>query len=94
MAKVMCVKYKKELTALEKAPFPGKDGIEILENVSSAAWNEWLNIQTMIINENRLNMMDPEARKFLSEQRNNFLFKGEEVDLPDDFIDPSIPRLT
>jgi Fe-S cluster biosynthesis and repair protein YggX len=38
--------------------------------------------------------MDPDARKFLSEQRDKFLFEGEEVDLPDDFVDPSIPRLT
>ena len=90
----MCAKYNKELNALEKAPFPGPAGQEILENVSAAAWDEWLNLQTMIINENRLNMMDPEARTFLSEQRQKFLFEGEEVALPDDFIDPSIPRLT
>lgn len=94
MAKVMCVKYKKELTALDKAPFPGPAGQEVLEQVSAKAWDEWLGIQTMIINENRLNMMDPDARKFLSEQRVKFLFKGEEVDLPDDYIDPSIPKLT
>lgn len=93
MAKVMCAKYKKELTALEKAPFPGPDGVSVLENVSAAAWDEWLSIQTMIINENRLNMMDPDARKFLSEQRNKFLFEGEEIDMPDDYIDPSIPNL-
>jgi Fe-S cluster biosynthesis and repair protein YggX len=93
MAKVMCAKYKKELTALEKAPFPGPDGVEILENVSSAAWDEWLSIQTMIINENRLNLMDADARKFLAEQRNKFLFEGEEIDMPNDFIDPSIPNL-
>ena len=47
----------------------------------------------MIINENRLNMMDPDARKFLAEQRNKFLFEGEDVALPDDYVDPSIPQL-
>jgi Fe-S cluster biosynthesis and repair protein YggX len=94
MAKVMCAKYNKELTALEKAPFPGADGQHIFENVSSAAWDEWLNIQTMIINENRLNLMDDWARKFLAEQRNKFLFEGEEIEMPDDFIDPAIPKLT
>lgn len=94
MATVLCAKYNKELPALEKAPFPGAAGQEVLERVSAKAWDEWLGIQTMIINENRLNMMDPDARKFLSEQRNKFLFEGEDVDLPDDYVDPSIPKLT
>jgi Fe-S cluster biosynthesis and repair protein YggX len=47
----------------------------------------------MIINENRLNLMDAEARKFLAEQRNKFLFEGEEIEMPDDYIDPSVPNL-
>lgn len=93
MATVMCAKYNKELSQLPKAPFPGKDGINIFENVSAMAWEEWLNIQTMIINENRLNMMDPEARVFLSEQRNKFLFEGEDITMPDDYVDPSVPNL-
>lgn len=93
MATVLCAKYNKELPALEKAPFPGAAGQEILERVSAKAWDEWLGIQTMIINENRLNMMDPDARKFLSEQRNKFLFEGEDPMLPEDFVDPSIPKL-
>lgn len=93
MATVLCAKYNKELPGLEKAPFPGQAGQDILEKISAKAWDEWLGIQTMIINENRLNMMDPEARSFLSEQRNKFLFEGEEVALPDEYVDPSIPNL-
>lgn len=93
MATVLCAKYNKELPALEKAPFPGAAGQDILEKISAKAWDEWLGIQTMIINENRLNMMDPEARSFLSEQRNKFLFEGEEVALPDEYVDPNVPKL-
>lgn len=93
MTTVFCAKYKTELTQLERPPFPGPDGEHIFENVSLQAWSEWLNIQTMIINENRLNMMDPEARAFLSEQRNKFLFEGETIDMPDDYVDPDIPQL-
>ncbi|MDP2229213.1 MAG: Fe(2+)-trafficking protein, partial [Moraxellaceae bacterium] len=37
------------------------------------AWGEWLKEQTMIINENRLSVMDPQAQKFLAEQREKFL---------------------
>lgn len=93
MTTVLCAKYNKELPALEKAPFPGSAGQEVLERVSAKAWEEWIGIQTMIINENHLNMMDPEARAFLTEQRNKFLYEGEEVALPDDYVDPSIPQL-
>ena len=93
MATVLCAKYNKELPGLEKAPFPGQAGQDILEKISAKAWDEWLGIQTMIINENRLNMMDPEARSFLSEQRNKFLFEDEDVALPDEYVDPSIPKL-
>ena len=93
MATVLCAKYNEELPALEKAPFPGAAGKEVLEKISAKAWDEWLGIQTMIINENRLNMMDPEARAFLSEQRDKFLFEGEDVAMPDDYIDPSVPKL-
>lgn len=86
MATVMCKKYGELLPALEKAPFPGEAGVEILENISVKAWSEWLNLQTMIINENRLNMMDPDARTFLAEQRNKFLFEGEDIAPPEDFV--------
>lgn len=93
MSTVMCVKYKKELPALEKAPFPGDAGQEILKNVSAMAWNEWIQFQTMVINEERLNMMDPAARKFLTELRTKFLFEDEDLMMPEEFVDPSIPNL-
>ena len=71
---VHCVKYNKELRALDKAPFPGPAGQEILEKVSEQAWNDWLNFQTILINENRLNLMEESARNFLTEKRNKFTF--------------------
>ena len=47
--------------------------------MSAQAWNEWQDLQTMLINEKHLNMMDKEARKYLNEQRDKFL-SGEEAD--------------
>ena len=76
MSTVLCAKYGKELPALFEAPFPGEAGDKILNNISEQAWNEWLGMQTMFINENQLNMMDPKAREFLTERREEFLFKG------------------
>lgn len=95
---VMCAKYKKELVQLPKIPFPGTDGQRIFENVSARAWQEWLDLQTMIINENRLNLMDPDARAFLADSRDKFLFEGINIMMPDDYVeptdyDPNIPDL-
>jgi Fe-S cluster biosynthesis and repair protein YggX len=95
MATVMCAKYNEELPALPRQPFPGKDGVVIFEQISAKAWDEWLNIQTMLINEERLNMMNTDARKYLTEQRNRFLFTDEELDMPTmptDYNDPRVPK--
>ena len=82
---VFCLKYNKEMPALFQAPFPGTEGTKILENISAQAWEEWLGMQTMFINENQLNMMESESRTFLIARRNEFLFEGG------DFIDPPEP---
>ena len=75
---VFCLKYNKEMPALFEAPFPGEAGKKILENISAEAWGQWLEMQTMFINENQLNMMESNARNFLAERRNEFLFEGGE----------------
>ena len=79
MSMVYCTKYGKELTALTTAPFPGEAGEKILNEISAQEWFEWLEMQTMFINENQLNMMDPQAREFLAERRDEFLFEGGDI---------------
>jgi Fe-S cluster biosynthesis and repair protein YggX len=70
---VFCRKYQQEMEGLAFPPFPGPVGQQVFENVSKQAWQDWLKEQTMIINENRLNMMEPQAQQFLAEQRERFL---------------------
>ena len=70
---VMCRKYQQELEGMAFAPFPGPKGQDLFDNVSKQAWQEWLKHQTMLINENHLNVMQPEAQTFLAEQREKFL---------------------
>lgn len=69
---VFCKKFQQELEGLEKPPLPGAVGEDIFQHISKQAWQEWVTHQTRLINEKHLNMMDPEARKFLSEQRELF----------------------
>lgn len=51
------------MEGLDFAPFPGAKGQEFFENVSKQAWQEWLQHQTTLINEKRLNVFEPEAKK-------------------------------
>lgn len=71
---VECTKLKKSLPALERAPYPGELGQRILASISKDAWQQWLEHQTILINEYRLNLMDPKARKMLETEMENFLF--------------------
>jgi len=82
---VFCQRLKQELPGLDAPPFPGPKGQEVFETVSAQAWEEWQNLQTMLINEKHLNMMDKEARKYLNQQRDKFL-AGEDVDQAEGFI--------
>ncbi len=54
MKTVFCRKYQKDLPKMDRAPFPGEKGEEIFSNVSKQAWMEWLQQQTMLV-ENFLN---------------------------------------
>lgn len=65
---VKCVKLGREAEGLEFAPLPNELGQYIYDNVSKEAWQGWLSHQTMLINENRLNLSDTKAREYLSQQ--------------------------
>ncbi len=71
---VYCKKLGKEAEGLERPPFPGELGKRVFENISKEAWIQWLGQQTILINEYRLNPLDPQARSFLDEQLLEFLF--------------------
>ncbi len=73
---VQCVRLGRELPGLKRLPYPGELGKRIYENVSQAAWQEWLGHQTMLINEYRLTPFEPKARKFLEDEMEKFFFGG------------------
>ena len=84
---VDCVKLGREAEGLDFAPLPGEVGQRIYERVSKQAWQEWLAHQTMLINENRLNIRDPEARRFLSAEMEKHLF-GDGSEKPAGYVAP------
>lgn len=82
---VFCVKLKKEAPALSFPPYPGELGQKILKNISLTAWQQWLSHQTLLINEHRLSLADPNARKFLAQEMEAFLF-GDGSDKPAGYV--------
>ena len=56
--------------------------------ISKEAWDAWLKHQTMLINENRLNMADARARKYLATQMERHFF-GEGADAAQGYVPPT-----
>ncbi len=77
MHMVNCIKFEQELEGLAFPPLPGELGKKIYNSVSKEAWQDWLKQQTMIINENRLNLADESARKYLMQQVEYYFFNKE-----------------
>lgn len=76
---VHCVRLQREAEGLDAPPYPGDLGQRIFDNVSKEAWEEWKAHQTRVINEYRLSLADKQARTFLSQEMEKFLFGGGEL---------------
>ena len=85
---VQCVYLKREAEGLDFAPYPGELGKRIYDNISKEAFDLWKKHQTMLVNENRLNLADQRARQYLARQMERFFF-GEGAEQPAGYVPPS-----
>lgn len=85
---IQCIKLKREAEALDFPPYPGELGKRIFDNVSKEAWKQWLEQQKMLVNENRLNLSDIKARKYLAEQMEKHFF-GEGAEVAQGYVPPA-----
>jgi Fe-S cluster biosynthesis and repair protein YggX len=84
---VKCVKFDKEMPGLDRIPWKGDLGKRVYENVSKEAWQMWVEHSKMIMNEYRLNPLDPQSQKVMEEQMEQFFF-GEGAKLPEGYVPP------
>ena len=84
---VKCVKFGREMPGLDRAPWKGDLGKRIYENVSKQAWAMWVDHSKMLLNEYRLNPLDPNAQKIMEEQMELFCF-GAGSALPEGYVAP------
>jgi Fe-S cluster biosynthesis and repair protein YggX len=85
---VQCIKLGREAEGLDRPPYPGPLGQRIWAEVSKQAWAEWIKQQTMLVNENRLNLADARARQYLARQMEKHFF-GEGADTAAGYVPPS-----
>jgi Fe-S cluster biosynthesis and repair protein YggX len=85
---IHCAKLGTDAEGLDFAPWPGPLGQRIYAEISKLAWQQWLAHQTMLINEYRLNPLEPKARQFLAVEMENFLFATGEVQQPAGYVAP------
>ena len=85
---VQCVYLKREAEGLDYSVYPGELGKRIYENVSKEAFEAWKKHQTMLVNENRLNLADVRARQYLARQMESFFFDGG-AEQPAGYVPPA-----
>lgn len=84
---VQCVKIGRELPGLETLPFPGSLGQRIYDTVSAEGYALWQPHMTILINHYGLNPADPESRRILRDQMDEFFF-GEDARMPEGWMPP------
>jgi Fe-S cluster biosynthesis and repair protein YggX len=83
MADIQCTRCGETRAQQPFAPFNNDLGRRIHAEICQVCWAEWLKHQTMLINHYGLNVREPDARKFLMENTEKFLFAtgdAEQVD--------------
>jgi len=80
---ITCTRCGQTRAGFERPPFPGPIGGRIVAEICQDCWVQWVRQQTMLINHYGLNVMDPQARTFLTKNMQAFLFgagSAEDVD--------------
>lgn len=97
---IYCMKIQKEAPAIDEDDLQGQVALEMIEsiggpelrqrvqeNISMEAWELWKGFLTMLLNEYRLNTMDPQVDDFIRQQMEDFFF-GEGAALPPGYVPP------
>ena len=72
-ATIRCRRCSAEGPALPWPPYAGDDGETIAASICATCWAEWVEVQTKMINEYRLNVLDAAHQKRVAEECMIFL---------------------
>lgn len=74
MATIKCARCGETGQQMDAPPLPNELGNLIFDSICQACWDVWLRQQTAIINHYGLDLRQPQARQFLTQQTEAFLF--------------------
>lgn len=74
MTEITCARCRASRDRMPFKPFPNAIGQRVYDEICNPCWQEWLKYQQQLINHYGLNLQDPEARKFLYQHLDQFLF--------------------
>lgn len=74
---IECVRCQRTAAAARGVSWGGALGDEIRSRICNDCWAEWQAAEVMVINELKLNFMDPEAQTTLIAQMRDFLQLGD-----------------
>ena len=72
---IFCKFLNKKSQGQDFQSYPGKLGEKIYNHISKTAWEKWMQQQTILINENKLNMSNYQDRQIIENHMKLFLFK-------------------
>lgn len=73
MSTITCSRCQRDLPPMEAPPYAGELGEEIVSKVCGNCWSEWQAAEVMVINELRLDFMDPKSQDILVQHLREFL---------------------
>ena len=78
---IFCQNQQQDDDGLDYQLYPGEIGKRIYDHIGKQAWGNWQKKQTMLINEKKMNMMNPDDRAFLEQAMVAYLFEGKEPEI-------------
>ncbi len=80
--KINCKRTGKEAEKMEKSPYPGEYSDLIWNNISEEGWKEWIEASLVMLNEYRMNLLDPKHAEMYDKQMLSFLNLAEDGEDP------------
>lgn len=74
MPTITCTRCGQSRDQMAFRPFQNDIGLRAFEQICAVCWAEWLKYQQQLINHYGLDLRSPEAKKFLFEQMETYLF--------------------
>ena len=77
MSDLTCTRCGQTRARMAFQPFQNDLGKRAFEEICGECWQEWLKHQTALINHYAINLRDPQAKQFLFQQMEQYLFTSE-----------------